>query len=561
MKHKIIREPKGYKTITEMFERSAKEYSNRVMSKIKRGGVWREYTFGEVLGYVRKMAEYLKEKGIKKGDFVALVSENRPEWGWGYLAIQWAGGTVIPLDARLTDVERRFLMDFAGVKGVICSRDYLMEMEEAKKELKFDFILSMEDLDKIFEKYKGIDRVELNEEDLAEILFTSGTTGSPKGVMLTHKNIMSDLEGLYQIIDVNENDVFFSILPLHHVYECTGGFLAPIYVGASVAYASSLRPNVMLEEMREIRPTVWLTVPLILEKIYQKILKTLNEQKGVKKVLINLMKTFAKGRLSKRIKASLGLDRVRYVISGGAALPEWVSKGLEDLGFPILQGYGLSETSPILTLNPPHSPRNKSVGLPIPGVEIRLFEVNERGEGEIAAKGPMVMKGYYKNEKATKEVFYDGWFLTGDIGYFDEDGYLYITGRKKAVIVTKGGKNIYPEEIENKLTESPYIEEVLVFGAINPETGEEEVQALVYPNLDEVRSVAHKMGRVPDDDFIYELISKEIERLSKDLAPYKRIKRFALRYEEFPKTTTRKIKRHLFEGVFIKVGEKVKTDL
>jgi len=561
MKHKIIREPKGYKTITEMFERSAKEYSNRVMSKIKRGGVWREYTFGEVLGYVRKMAEYLKEKGIKKGDFVALVSENRPEWGWGYLAIQWAGGTVIPLDARLTDVERRFLMDFAGIKGVICSRDYLMEMEEAKKELKFDFILSMEDLDKIFEKYKGIDRVELNEEDLAEILFTSGTTGSPKGVMLTHKNIMSDLEGLYQIIDVNENDVFFSILPLHHVYECTGGFLAPIYVGASVAYASSLRPNVMLEEMREIRPTVWLTVPLILEKIYQKILKTLNEQKGVKKVLINLMKTFAKERLSKRIKASLGLDRVRYVISGGAALPEWVSKGLEDLGFPILQGYGLSETSPILTLNPPHSPRNKSVGLPIPGVEIRLFEVNERGEGEIAAKGPMVMKGYYKNEKATKEVFYDGWFLTGDIGYFDEDGYLYITGRKKAVIVTKGGKNIYPEEIENKLTESPYIEEVLVFGAINPETGEEEVQALVYPNLDEIRSVAHKMGRVPDDDFIYELISKEIERLSKDLAPYKRIKRFALRYEEFPKTTTRKIKRHLFEGVFIKVGEKVKTDL
>ena len=561
MKHRIIREPKGYKTITEMFERSAKEYSNRVMSKIKRGGVWREYTFGEVLGYVRKMAEYLKEKGIKKGDFVALVSENRPEWGWGYLAIQWAGGTVIPLDARLTDVERRFLMDFAGVKGVICSRDYLMEMEEAKKELKFDFILSMEDLDKIFEKYKGIDRVELDSEDLAEILFTSGTTGSPKGVMLTHKNIVSDLEGLYQIIDVNENDVFFSILPLHHVYECTGGFLAPIYVGASVAYASSLRPNVMLEEMREIRPTVWLTVPLILEKIYQKILKTLNEQKGVKKVLINLMKTFAKERLSKRIKASLGLDRVRYVISGGAALPEWVSKGLEDLGFPILQGYGLSETSPILTLNPPHSPRNKSVGLPIPGVEIRLFEVNERGEGEIAAKGPMVMKGYYKNEKATKEVFYDGWFLTGDIGYFDEDGYLYITGRKKAVIVTKGGKNIYPEEIENKLTESPYIEEVLVFGAINPETGEEEVQALVYPNLDEVRSIAHKIGKVPDDDFIYELISKEIERLSKDLAPYKRIKRFALRYEEFPKTTTRKIKRHLFEGVFIKVGEKVKTDL
>ena len=561
MKHRILRQPKGYKTITEMFESSAKEYSNRVMSKIKRGGVWREYTFGEVLGYVRKIAEYLKEMGIRRGDFVALVSENRPEWGWGYLAIQWAGGTVIPLDARLSEVERRFLMDFAGVKGVICSRDYLNEMEKNKKELKFDFILSMEDLEGIFERYRGIDRVEIDEEDLAEILFTSGTTGSPKGVMLTHKNLMSDLEALYQIIDVNENDVFFSILPLHHVYECTGGFLAPIYTGASVAYASSLRPNVMLEEMREVRPTVWLAVPLTLEKIYQQILKTLEEQRGFKKILINLMRTLAKDRLSKRIKASLGLDRVRYVVSGGAALPEWVSKGLEDLGFPILQGYGLSETSPILTLNPPHAPRNKSVGLPIPGVEIRLFEVNEKGEGEIAARGAVVMKGYYKNEKATREVFYDGWFLTGDIGYFDEDGYLYITGRKKAVIVTKGGKNIYPEEIENKLTESPYIEEVLVFGAINPETGEEEVQALIYPNLDEVRNLAHRMKAIPEDDFIYELISKEIERLSRDLAPYKRIKRFALRYEEFPKTTTRKIKRHLFEGVFIKVGEKVKTGL
>ncbi len=352
------------------------------------------------------------------------------------------------------------------------------------------------------------------------------------------------------IIDVYEDDIFFSILPLHHVYECTGGFLSPIYIGSTVAYASSIKPNVMLEEMSEIRPTIWLTVPLILEKIYQRILKTLNKQNGFKRIFINLMRSFAKDMLSRRIKASLGLDRVKYVISGGAALPEWVSKGLEDLGFPILQGYGLSETSPILTLNPPHAPRNKSVGLPIPGVEIRLFEVNEKGEGEIAAKGPMVMKGYYKNEKATNEVFYDGWFLTGDIGYFDSDGYLYITGRKKAVIVIRGGKNIYTEEIENKLIESPYIEEVLVFGATNPETGEEEVQALVYPNLDEVRNLAHKMNTVPNEDFIY-----------KDMASYKRVKRFALRFEEFPKTTTRKIKRHLFEGVFIKVGEKVKTDL
>lgn len=565
MKHRILREPKGYKTITEAFEKSANQYKDRVMSKIKINEKWVEYKYGEVLGNVRKIAEYLKEMGVKPGDFVALVSENRPEWGWGYLAIQRIGGVVIPLDARLTDVERRFLMDFAGVKGVICSKDYLDEMLEGKDDLKLNFILCMDEnknvphYQEVLKKYKGIDRFEVDGEHLAEILFTSGTTGSPKGVMLTHRNIMSDIEGVYQIIDINEEDIFFSILPLHHVYECTVGFIAPIYIGATVAYASSLRPNVMIQEIKEIKPTLWLTVPLILEKIYQRILKELGNQPPIRKVVIGLMKRFFKDRLSKRIRSTLGLERIKYIVSGGAALPVWVSRGLEDLGFPILQGYGLSETSPILTVNPPHAPRNASVGLPIPGVEIKLFEVNENGEGEIAARGPVVMKGYYKNEKATKEVFTDdGWFLTGDVGYFDGDGYLYITGRRKAVIVSKGGKNIYPEEVENKLLESPYIEEVLVFGAKNPDTGEEEVQALVYPNLDEVRNLAHKLNATPDDEFIYDLISKEIERLSKDLAPYKRIKRFALRYEEFPKTTTRKIKRHLFEGVFIKVGEKVK---
>lgn len=565
MKHKILREPKGYKTITETLERSAYDYKDRVMSKIKRDGKWVEYSYGEVLNNVRKIAEYLKELGVNAGDFVGLVSENRPEWGWGYLAIQWIGGVVIPLDARLTDVERRFLMDFAGVKGIICSKSYLDEMLETKNELNLNFILCMDENGKVpfysevLRDNKGIDRFEVDGEHLAEILFTSGTTGSPKGVMLTHKNIMSDLEGVYQIIDINEEDIFFSILPLHHVYECTVGFIAPFYIGATVAYASSLRPNVMLQEMKEIKPTVWLTVPLILEKIYQRILKELENQPPLRKIVIKFMSKFFKNQLSKRIKSTLGLERIRYMVSGGAALPVWVSKGLENLGFPILQGYGLSETSPILTVNPPHAPRNASVGLPIPGVEIKLFDVNERGEGEIGAKGPVIMKGYYKNERATKEVFTDdGWFLTGDMGYFDRDGYLYITGRKKAVIVTKGGKNIYPEEIENKLIESPYIEEVLVFGAKNPDTGEEEIQALIYPNLDEVRELAHKLNKVPNDDFIYELISKEIEKLSKDLASYKRIKRFALRYEEFPKTTTRKIKRHLFEGVFIKVGEKVK---
>jgi len=577
MGHRIIREPKGFSVITEMFEDTARRIPNKEMARMRRGKGWISYTYAQAYDRVRKIAEFLqKEWGIKKGDKVALVSENRPEWGHAYLGILWTGATVIPLDARLGPMERRYLMDFAGVKHVIASERYVPEMVEAQKDLGLKGILSMDEykddsipsFKDVDEKYTGIDRVKVSPEDLAEILFTSGTTGSPKGVMLTHNNIMSDLEGVYQVIPIYEDDLFFSILPLHHVYECTVGFLAPIYIGATVSYARSLRPDHMLQDLKDTRPTIWLTVPLILEKIYTRIIREVSKAPATRKAIFNVFRGTAKipvvgkkinKRLFRPLHERLGLDRLKFMVSGGAALPLWVAKGLEELGFHVIQGYGLSETSPILTVTPPHDPRLPSVGVPIPGVELKIFDPNEDGEGEIAARGPMVMKGYYKNEKATKEVFTeDGWFLTGDIGYMDEDGYLYITGRKKAVIVTKGGKNIYPEEIESKLLESPYIEEILVFGAKNPQTGDEEVQALVYPNLDAVREEAHKRGITPDDDFIYSLVQQEIDRLSKDLASYKRIKRFALRYEEFPKTTTRKIKRHLFKGMYIEPGEKVK---
>ncbi len=575
MGHRIFRRPKGFKTITEMFESSAKEFAGKEMSRQRRGKGWISYTYADAHSRVRKIAHFLRDEwGIKRGDKVALVGENRPEWGQAYLGVLWAGATVVPLDARLNEMERRYLLDFAEVKHVIVSNRYLKEMLEFRKDLGLKGILSMDEngetpsFASVEERYGGIDRVEVDPEDLAEILFTSGTTGSPKGVMLTHGNIMSDIEGVYQVIPIYEDDVFFSILPLHHVYECTVGFLAPIYIGATVSYARSLRPNEMMEDLKDTRPTVWLTVPLILEKMLTRINREVSKAPPVKKAVFHAFKgsrriPFVGERLNRRLfrplHQRLGLDRLKFMVSGGAALPLWVARGMEELGFKMIQGYGLSETSPILTVTPPHDSRLPSVGVPIPGAEIRIFDPNENGEGEIAARGPMIMKGYYKNEKATREVITeDGWFLTGDIGYMDGDGYLYITGRKKAVIVTKGGKNIYPEEIETKVLESPFVEEILVFGAKNPETGDEEVQALVYPNLDAVRDEAHRLGIKPDDEFIYSLVEREIERLTRDLASYKRIKRFALRYEEFPKTTTRKIKRHLFKGLYIEPGEKVK---
>jgi len=371
--------------------------------------------------------------------------------------------------------------------------------------------------------------------------------------MLTHKNIISNVCDIYQIIDFTPEDRLFSILPIHHSYECTVGTITPFSNGASVFYARSLKPSEMLEDLRIAKPTYWLNVPLILEKLLIRINKQISEQKGVKKIVINLL---PKKILGNQIKKQLGLEKIKYIVSGGAALPRWVSEGLSVYGFPIIQGYGLSEASPLVSVNPPSKPKNESVGMVIPSVDVRIVDIDSEGNGEIFVKGPNVMKGYYKNESATKEVLtIDGWLMTGDIGYFDEEGYLYITGRKKFVIVTKGGKNVFPEEIEEKLTKSIYIEEALVF---SPD--DENIQAIIYPNLEEVRIKLEKMGQEFNDNNVWNLIKYEVEKVNETLEAYKRIRHFAIRYEEFPKTTTRKIKRHLFRALKLSNDIKVLKD-
>ncbi|MGB9590381.1 MAG: AMP-binding protein, partial [Candidatus Hydrothermia bacterium] len=348
------------------------------------------------------------------------------------------------------------------------------------------------------------------------------------------------------------------------VFEATAGFLAPIYGGVTIIYASSLRPDVMRAELRETRPTIMLVVPLILEKFLVGIRRNLEKLSMGKKMALGLLRgvsriadVFTGGRttkaLYKTVREQMGLDRARYIISGGAALPRWVSAGLEEMGFPVLQGYGLSESSPVVSVNPPDAPRNASVGVPIQFCEVRIFDPDENGIGEIAVRAPFVMKGYYNNPEATREVITpEGWLLTGDMGYIDPDGYIYITGRKKAVIITRGGKNIFPEEIEEKLTQRELIAEAMVFGGKNPRTGEEDVQAIIYPNME----LLGRMGLV-DEERIYDLVKREVDAVNANLADYKKVKRFALRFEEFPKTTTIKIKRHLFKNIFIEKGQKV----
>lgn len=394
-----------------------------------------------------------------------------------------------------------------------------------------------QEIEALGSKYlEGINKITVNPNDLCEILFTSGTTGNPKGVMLTNKNIMSNVEDIYSFLDLKKGDTAFSILPIHHAYEKTCGLLATFYSGVHVYYSRSIKPREMLEDMQDAKPTVWINTPLVLEKLFQRMQKEIHNQKGMKKLLMNIL---PKKIIGRKIKKQLGLDNIRMIVSGGAALPDRVSTGLENLGFPLIQGYGLSETAPLISANPPLKPKNKSVGMIIESDEVEIRNLDEEGNGEIWVKGPNIMKGYYNNEEATKETISGEWLNTGDVGYFDEESFLYITGRKKNIIVTKGGKNIYPEEIEEALLKSIFIAEAFVF---SPD--DNTIQTIVYPDPDETSELENK-------DELWNLINIEIKNINATLQPHKRINNFAIRLEEFPKTTTRKIKRFCFKDIVL----------
>jgi len=554
-KIKTVREPLGIKTIPEMIENSTQLYKDRTAFLIPRNNSLYELSFNQVFESVTRLGRHLNELGLSKGDNIAILGDNRPEWGISYFSVAWIGAVAVPLDARSSIESHKFILRYSSVKAIILSSSFFSKFQSFVDDLQeLQHIVVMENFDEIFKMYSsGIEKVTPSENDLLQILFTSGTTGNPKGVMLTHRNIMSNVEDMYKVIDLGPEDRAFSVLPIHHSYECTCGLVGPFYNGSSVFYSRSLKPRDMLEDLYIASPTVWLNAPLLLEKLCIRIYKELSNQKGLKRLIT---RTLPNKLIGRKIKKQLGLDRIKFIICGGAALPSWVSSGLEGYGFPIIQGYGLSETSPLISINPPSNPKNQSVGMIIESDEVEIRDIDEDGNGEIVVRGPNIMKGYYKNETATKEVLQpDGWLCTGDLGYFDDDGYLYVTGRKKFLIVTRGGKNLFPEEVEEKLTKSTFIEEALVF---SPD--DKTIQALIYPNIDEVNERLGGVGEETSDENVWNLIRLEVRKMNKDLEAYKKISNFAIRFEEFPKTTTRKIKRHLFKDMSLKPEEKVIRD-
>ena len=540
-------------TLQSLIERLRDIHPDVVAFRIKRDGDYVDFTRGEVAQRAAALGALLASLGVQPGDRVGLLSDNQPEWGMAYLSIVGHGMTAVPIDRLLKPGEYQRILEDSGARAIIVSGGFIEDVRKIKDSLpNLEHILHLEDT--VHQEQNGVapDYV-ADPDDLAVLIYTSGTTGQPKGVMLSHKNIMSNVVSCTQSISFSRGDNFLSVLPMHHTFECTAGFLAPIYQGATVTYVGSLKSRDIIDTMRDTQATIMLAVPLLYEKMHAGILRKIKTQPPHLKTILNLSMGVVKvaEKFNKKIGHAVfrslrekgGFGSIRFFISGAAALPPEVAQGFERLGMVILQGYGLTETSPVVSVNRFGSPKHDSVGPVISGVEVKVLNPDETGVGELMFRGDNVMLGYYNNTEATEEVLKDGWLYTGDSGWVDEDGHIHIAGRLKNVIVTKAGKNIYPEEIEGELILSPYIAEVLVFGAVKASSGEEYVKAIVVPDYEYLE----QENMDTDEAFLTTLLDQEIRGRCANLADYKRVKEFELRKEEFPKTSTRKIKRFLLQ--------------
>ncbi len=565
------------KTFKDFVLKVLPKYKERKALSIDKEDLRVSYTYKELREKIISLSYRLLDMGFERGDKISILSESRPRWSIAYFAITSIGVTAVPVDIYLKPKEMTYMLNHSETKAIFISSGLLSKFNEIKDELpniKYVFTLDRIEgngymfIDEMIKKGEALRKEDpedrrfveapVEEEDIASLLYTSGTTGVSKGVMLTHKNILSDVDAVYQIFNFAEKDRAVSVLPLHHSYEFTAGLVTLLYCGLSVTYAGSLAPQVLIGTFRKVRPTVVLVVPLLLEKLYKGVWREIkkkgkmiyyimNSLHGISMFLCKYLNIRIGKFIFRSIVERLGLADLRFFISGGGPLSKPLISGYKNFGITILQGYGLTETSPITNVNLEWKNKIGSVGPAIPGVKVDIANKDKDGRGEIIISGPVVMKGYYKNEEATREVLRDGWLYTGDSGYLDSDGFLYITGRLKSMIVTKGGKNIFPEEIELVLSESPYIAEVLVVGRYDPNKKDEVPYAIIYPNYEELEFLAKEKGFELTDEKIKDILKREIQELSKELADYKRVKDFELRKEEFPKTSTRKIKRYLFQ--------------
>ena len=548
--------------IREMFLKSTRKNAGGTALQYKKDGRWIPISYEQLRAEVELTSCGLAALGLQPAaGKLAIVGDNRPEWAIGFLAAACTGIVCVPIDKDLKETEVYNILFLSGAQVLIGDdkhMDLILAMRPRLPELMA--VVNMDDTRAIGKvmgfselKSRGSERIKagkndfdernVSEDHLLSILFTSGTMGNPKGVMLTHGNVASNLVDAMKWVDLRGEDRFLSVLPIHHSYECTDGFLLALHLGATISYAESLRR--IAENIAETRSTAMLGVPLLWHAIYKKIEAGMVEKGMWKANAAKKLATFAEHFLGLNIRRLL-FSKVhakfggclRILISGGAAVDPAVARGFRELGITFLQGYGLTESAPIITVNRNAAFRDYSAGLPLPSVEVRIAE-----DGEILARGPNIMRGYYNNPDATREALEDGWLHTGDLGSIDAEGFLYIHGRKKSVIVTPAGKKIYPEEVEAELLKSPYISECLVCGREEDASGDENVvEAIVVPDRE------HPEFRGKDEGSIEKFLQREVKERCQKLASFKRVTRITVRHEELEKTTTKKIKRYLYSG-------------
>ena len=568
-KYVVYKTSRPITDIRHMLRTSTELYGDNVAfrQRFEKNELYREITYKEAFETVNALGTALTNIGLK-GKRIAVIGENCYQWATSYLAVICGTGVVVPLDKELSAMELKQLVIEAEVSAVMFTKKYREIFKEMKTsgdtDIEILVDLTGDDEEEGIFKWSNLvaegrmlldggDRsfveAEIIADEMSELLFTSGTTGIAKGVMLSHKNICFDLMIAPTILNVNTWDIFFSVLPIHHTYEGTCGFLMPLYKGASIAYCEGLK--YIVKNLAEVSPTMFLGVPALFETLYKTIMRNVRKQgkEGLVKKVMSVNKVTRKIGLDlnklllKDILKVFG-GRMRVLISGGAAIDPAILQFFNDLGFIAVQGYGLSECAPMGALNPdnPKYMRNSSVGHILPGMQVKIVDKDEDGIGEICLKGDNVMLGYYKNPEETARTVRDGWFYTGDQGYVDEEDFIYITGRKKNVIIASNGKNVFPEELEYYLSLSPFIAESMVWGAEDERSGDIVIVAAIRPETDDIREVLGD-EKADDPETVKELLWKEVDKVNEQMPMFKKIKKIVVRNEEFEKNTSKKIKR------------------
>ncbi|GHV83795.1 long-chain-fatty-acid--CoA ligase [Spirochaetia bacterium] len=540
-------------TLPEMFKISVSRYPERACFTIyEPDRISMNYT--EVLAKIEAVSRWLRSKGIQKGDKVAVSGKNAPEWGVAYLGVLFAHATVVPLDYQLKDDEIELLLKTSKARILFIDEEKhdryannkgnLIEVISLKKG-KGSYIYDLDG-----ESFT--ENSPVTENDLAAILFTSGTTGTPKGVMLSHKNLVSDCYLAQGVpFDVYHTDIFYVLLPIHHAYTMLAAFIEPLSQGGEAVFGKRMVVSAIMHDLKAAKITVLLGVPMLFNKLIAGILRGVRA-KGIMVYGIISFLMAVSGLIKKTTGVNLGkklfkavldqasLTTLRTCIAGGGPLAPQVFRKFNQLGVDFVQGYGLTETSPIINLNPIEHYKETSVGKVIPGVDMKILDPDERGVGEVILKGPMVMQGYFEMPEETRATFTeDGYLKTGDLGYLDSENYLYLTGRAKNMIVTEGGKNVYPEEIENEFQLFDEIEQVLVRGYVqDKKKNAEHIEAVIFPNLEHFKDAGAAMK-----DQIKERMKAIITEVNQRLQSYQKIEKTTILDERMEETTTKKIKR------------------